>query len=240
MYNNLLKYQKEKVIIIREQLNKTNYKNIRKEQHISIQRKTNLSININGYIDKIMMDNNNHAFVVDYKTGNTTLTLDYLDYGLNCQLPFYFYLLNKSKEFANIFLVGCYLQIINFSIKTYDSSNKELQLEGLTIDNEEIVAEIDKYYNEDSFIKGIKPNKKGLGTYAKLFNNEDFNLILEKMDRNIENMINTVNEGDFSINPKIIKKNETTCRFCNYKDICFHTFKDYIDIRKDDSDEVDR
>ena len=240
LLSNLIDDFKNKIEIILEQYNKGNYKNIKKEQNISIKSKTNLSININGFIDKIMMDDNNHAYLVDYKTGDTNLTLNYLDYGLKCQLPFYFYLLNKSEDFANIFLVGCYLQIINFKIKTSDSSSKELLLEGLTYNDEEIINGIDNYYKEDSFIKGIKPNSKGLGTYARVFNNDDFKVIIDTMDKNICTMINDVNEVNFNINPKIIKKKETTCKFCNYKDICFHTFKDYIDIREVVNDEMDR
>ena len=92
---------------------------------------------------------------------------------------------------------------------------------------------------DDSFIKGIKPNSKGLGTYARVFNNEEFKVIIDTMDKNINSMIDDVNKANFKINPKIIKKKETTCKFCNYKDICFHTFKDYIDIREVVKDEVD-
>ena len=42
-------------------------------------------------------------------------------------------------------------------------------LEGLTYNNPDIVSNIDYDYKENSFIKGIKPNKNGLGTYSKTF-----------------------------------------------------------------------
>ena len=201
--------------------------------------KNKASIDINGFIDKLMIDSENNAYIVDYKTGETKLTLDYLEYGLRCQLPFYFYLLNKSSDYSNLFLVGCYLQIINFKIKNYKDTSKDLLLEGLTINNENIISKIDNFYQNDSFIKGIKPNNKGLGTYAKTFDIEDFKNIINIMDSNIKKMIEDINNTDFEITPKIIKKKETTCNYCNYKDICYKNFKDYIDIRKVNNNEMD-
>ena len=239
LLNNLLEDFKEKVKIIQNQYHKSNFKNVKKEQRISIKQKNNLSIDINGYIDKIMLDNENNCYIVDYKTGDTKLTLDYLDYGLKCQLPFYFYLLHKSEEYANVFLVGCYLQIINFKIKNHKDSTKELLLEGLSINDANIIEKIDNFYQNESFIKGIKPNKKGLGTYARTFDNADFDNIINTMDINIKKMINDIDNVNFEINPKLLKNKETTCLYCNYKDICYKEFKNYIDIRKGEQDELD-
>ena len=60
------------------------------------------------------------------------------------------------------------------------------------------------------------------------------------MENNIENMINGIEMVDFNINPKILKDNSTTCKYCKYKDICFHTFNDYVDLREGDEDEMDQ
>lgn len=232
LLNNLIEDFKEKIKIILEQYNKGNFKRIEKEKRISIKVKSNLSINIKGFIDKIMFDDENNAYIVDYKTGDTKLTLDYLDYGLKCQLPFYFYLMKHSNEYANVFLVGCYLQVINFKIHNYKDNDKELLLEGYSFNNAEIIEKIDNFYANESFIKGIKPNKNGLGTYAKTYDEEEFNKIISKMDDNIKNMINDISNVNFNINPKILKNKVTTCQYCNYKDICYKSFKDYIDVRK--------
>lgn len=239
LLKNLLEDFKKKIQIILEQYNKGHFKRIEKEKKISIRVKHQLSVEIKGFIDKIMLDDNNNAYIVDYKTGDNKLSLDYLDYGLQCQLPFYFYLLNKSKEYANIFLVGCYLQIINFKFKTPDNNSKELLLEGLTYNDASIVEKIDNFYTEESFIKGIKPNKKGLGTYARTFDKKLFEEIILKMEENINKMIDDIINANFTINPKILKNKETTCKFCSYKDICYHNYSDYIDIRKVKENEVD-
>lgn len=232
LLENLLNDFKEKISIILDQYNNSDYKKYSSEQRISIIKNDDLLININGIIDKIMMDNDGHAFVVDYKTGDTKSTLDYLNLGLKCQLPFYFYLLKHSKEYADIFLVGCYLQIIDLKIKSYNDTGRELLLEGYTYNDKKIIKGIDSNYESNSFIKGIKPNKNGLGTYAKLFTNDEFNHILDMMERNITSMINLIKDAKFEINPKLISQNETTCRYCKYNDICYHTFKDYIDVKE--------
>lgn len=230
---------KDKIDIIKEQFERTKFKNIKQELHLSIFKKSELSVLIHGYIDKLMVDDFNHAIVVDYKTGNKKLTLAYLDYGLEIQLPFYFYLINKSKEYADIFLVGCYLQLLNFKIQSVNQVKKEMLLEGYTYNDEEIVSYIDTLYTNDSYIKGINPNKNGLGTHAKLFDKDLFDQIIEKMDANINNMIDSINNMSFEINPKILKDNSTTCRYCNFKDICFHNYSNYIDLREGDEDEMD-
>ena len=230
---------KEKVNVIKEQYERTKFKKVKLEPHISINKKAELSINIHGYIDKLMIDEFNRAIVVDYKTGNKKLTLSYLNHGLEIQLPFYFYLINKSKEYADIFLVGCYLQLLNYKIQSITQVKKEMLLEGYSYNNEEIIACIDTLYNNGSYLKGISPNSKGLGTYAKLFDKALFDEIIEKMEVNINNMIQSINNVSFEINPKILKDNSTTCKYCKFKDICFHTFNNYIDLRVGVDDEMD-
>jgi DNA-directed RNA polymerase subunit RPC12/RpoP len=64
--------------------------------------------------------------------------------------------------------------------------------------------------------------------------------IINKMDININNMIDDINNVNFEINPKILKGNSTTCQYCKYNDICFHTYSNYIDLREGgEEDEVD-
>ena len=53
-------------------------------------------------------------------------------------------------------------------------------------------------------------------------------------------MIDDINNVNFEINPKILKDNSTTCKYCKYNDICFHTYSNYIDLREGgEEDEVD-
>ena len=54
-----------------------------------------------GIIDKLVytkVDDEYLAAIIDYKTGNPNLNLNYLPYGLDMQLPVYLYLVNKSKK----------------------------------------------------------------------------------------------------------------------------------------------
>ena len=40
--------------------------------------------------------------------------------------------------------------------------------------------------------------------------------------------MNNIIEGKFDINPKKIEKKLDTCNFCEYKNICYKSLKDYI------------
>jgi ATP-dependent helicase/DNAse subunit B len=236
----LLEDLKDKIVTIQEQYKRTNLKDIKHELHLTIYDKNKLSIKIHGYVDKLMLDNENRAIVVDYKTKEQKPSFKYLDYGLDNQLAFYFYLLNKSKDYADVFLVGCYLQVLNFKLQSTSSYKKDLQLDGYTYNDENVISLIDNDYNNKSFIQGIAPNSKGLGTHAKLFDKNLFDEIINKMDLNINNMIDDINNVNFEINPKILKDNSTTCKYCKYNDICFHTYSNYIDLREGgEEDEVD-
>ena len=239
LLDNLIMDFKTQIDIILQQYNNGNFKKVIKEKQLSIKNKKSLLVDINGRIDKIMVDDEDNAYVVDYKTSNNKPTLDYLEYGLKCQLPFYFYLLSKSKEFSNLFLVGCYLQSLNFDFITTTNKDNIPLLNGYTYNDENIVEKIDNYYKEKSFIKGIKPTKNGLGTYAKTFDKESFENIIEIMENNINKMVDTIEQVDFKINPKMFKNKTTTCKNCNYKDICYKKFKDYVNVRKVNEDGLD-
>ena len=61
-------------------------------------------VEFKGFIDKIMYkekDGNTYLSIIDYKTGNPSIKLDHLKYGLSMQLPSYLYLTSKSKMFDN-------------------------------------------------------------------------------------------------------------------------------------------
>ena len=63
----------------------------------------------------------------------------------------------STKDYADIFLVGCYLQ----RILSDDLNKEELKLDGYTFNNLENIKMIDHNVYEKSFIGGLKVKKNG-------------------------------------------------------------------------------
>ncbi len=234
---------KKVIKIIKEQqcmgdLNETLY-----EQKIVVENK---NYNLVGKIDKIMYKKENDKTIVcliDYKTGNADINLNYKDYGLNMQLPIYIYLINNSK-LKNIKIAGFYLQKINLEIpkksdKTLDEMLKEnLKLEGYT--NKEYVRLIDENYEDSTVIKSMKVKKDGdFYYYSKVLDDlkiEELNKFTsEKLNETALNILNL----KFNINPKKKGKENLGCRFCKFKDICYMEDYDIIKIEKGDEDDTE-
>ena len=50
----------------------------------------------------------------------------------------------------------------------------------------------------------------------------------------IEETTNRIVDGKFDINPKIYNKENISCKYCDYKDICYVKDKDLIYLEKVD------
>ena len=61
--------------------------------------------------------------------------------------------------------------------------------------------------------------------------------LVSKIDILINNTIKSIENGEFNINPKVYKKKNISCEYCNFKDICFVQKDDEVVL--EDKDEVD-
>jgi ATP-dependent helicase/DNAse subunit B len=214
-------------------LNNTYY-----EEKITIDKSTtNLEIIFKGYIDKLMLDEDNRVgAIIDYKTGNPNLDLNNAPYGLDLQLPVYIYL--TKNRFPNIRIVGFYLQkILNNKIKrdekhTYEELKLDnLKLQGYTNSNENLIKVFDSSYNESQVIKGMKTSSKGLNT-KKVLDDVKIDRLSNIVDEKINEAIENISSAKFSINPKRIGNVNVGCKYCQYKDICYMNEKDIINLKE--------
>ena len=229
------KVKKELEFIINELKNQNKYislNNALYEKKIIINKGDNY---FEGVIDKLLYDNDTMA-IIDYKTGNQDINMSYIKYGLGMQLPIYIYL---SKKYFNKEVAGFYLQNILNNTKTMDIKEKKdsLKLQGYSNSNIEILRKIDNEYSNSYLIKGLKETKNGFNSYSKLFNNDDLENIIKITDSKIDECFKHILNGEFEINPKIVDKDNISCKYCKYKDICFKKDKDNIYI-KGDNDEI--
>lgn len=231
---------------IHEQEKYIELKDVLTEMKIKINIDSNININFIGIIDKLKIkkiDNDYFAVVIDYKTGSPDTSLKNINYGLNMQLPIYFYLLNRSDKFKNVIPVGMYYQKI-LSNKLINSKDEEkekkdfFKLEGYSNSNTEILDKFDKSYNDSQIIKSMKTTQNGFYAYSKIMSSQEFKKLDEIIDNKIHDVINKINEADFSIDPKKIDKKNISCEFCSYKDICFKQEKDIINLKTTSLKEV--
>ena len=212
------------------------------EKNIRIDKSRDIVIEFTGYIDKILYkENGNESIIaiIDYKTGNVDIDLKYIQYGLGLQLPIYLYLVKKSNLFNNPKFVGFYLQYIldqditrSNSISYEEQKYANLKLMGYSNIDTNLLKEFDSNYISSNLIKGMKMTNNGnFYSYSKVLSDKEINKVIDLTEESIDNAIDNICNGNFSINPKRIGyKNNVGCMYCRFSDICFHKDEDYITL----------
>ena len=229
----LVKIKKDLITLIevlKEQQLLTGYDNDLYEKRAIIEIRKDISVEFIGFIDKIMYYKNmddTYFSIIDYKTGTIDTNIELMKYGLHAQLPTYLYLINYSDIVSNPIFTGIYYQNILFNYPTWSKKlDKELKdrylLKGYSTDNIDILERFDPTYEDSKYIKSMKYNpEKGFGTYTKLIDDDTMINMVKYMDNHIKNKTNEILEGDFEIDPKIYDGKNISCKFCEFKDLCF-------------------
>lgn len=224
----------QNIEVIKWQDNQSSYKTHLTEKEIVINVSNN--VKIKGIIDKINV-NEKDITIVDYKTGNVVASLDNINYGLNMQLPTYIYLINSLNKYK---INGFYLQTLLIK-PTLDDKNdfkENLKLKGYTINDEEKIKNIDASYKNSEIIKAMKITSKGFSTFSKVLSEEDIDKIIEITKKNIDKFTDKILKGEFDINPKRIDYVAVSCPNCPFKDICFVTEEDILDLKNTKINEI--
>lgn len=182
---------------------------------------------LKGIVDKIFFYED-EAIIIDYKTNNSTIDLNKMEFGMDIQLPIYLYLLNIKKP--NIKIVGLYLQHILTNNKKMDAKlseeelrKKNLRLCGLTLDDS--IKDFDDTYESSTIIESLKV-KDGKITGKNVLSEEDSRKLTNLIEELINNCLNNVVNGNFIVNPLILDK-KSSCDYCEYKDVCYRTRANY-------------
>ena len=229
----LVKIKKDLITLIevlKKQQLLTGYDNDLYEKRAIIEIRKDISVEFVGFIDKIMYYKNmddTYFSIIDYKTGTIDTNIELMKYGLHAQLPTYLYLINYSDIISNPIFTGIYYQNILFNYPTWSKKlDKEIKdrylLKGYSTDNIDILERFDPTYEDSEYIKSMKYNpEKGFGTYTKLIDDDTMINMVKYMDKHIKDKTKEILEGDFEINPKIYDGKNISCKFCEYKDLCF-------------------
>ena len=219
--------------VIREQAKHSKLHNYLFEQEFYVYKdRDDMKVTFKGMIDKVMYTNIHDKevlAVVDYKTGNTNITLKDLDYGLHLQLPIYLYLLKKSERFHDAFIAGFYIQKvlpkkenIQFKKDVKALLQDKLVLQGFTNSDEALMEMIDDEYQNSRIIKNLQFKKDGqISSKSKVISDAEMDEVILKIDAIIDEVVNHILNGDFYINPKIVEGKNVACTYCKFRDLCY-------------------
>ena len=66
----------------------------------------------------------------------------------------------------------------------------------------------------------------------KVLSDDEIDKLYQITESKIDNAIHEITNANFTINPKRIGMNNIGCQFCTYKDICFMSEKDIINLKE--------
>lgn len=226
--------------ILKKQQLLTGYDNFLFEKKIEIPIREDISVLFVGYLDKILYYQkveDTYFSIVDYKTGTIDTHLEPMKYGLHMQLPVYLYLIHYGKVFQNPIFTGIYYQNILFDYPKWDEaedSSKRFYLDGYSTDDSTVLRRFDSTYENSEYIKSMKySDEKGFDRFSKVLSNDQLFDMLQYTKGKIEESVDDILKGDFSIHPLIYGK-ESPCMYCTFRDICYHKETDSILLEKVD------
>lgn len=242
----LVKLKEELILIIKfiKNLHKETYlTNKKMEEKIYIDKSRDIDISFMGIIDKCMYrdkDGEDLVAIVDYKTGNPDINLYNVAYGIDMQLPIYWYLVKKGKWFNNPKFVGFYLEkILHGELKRdksrdYESAKLDnLKLVGYSTNDKVRLERFDSTYENSEFIKSMRVKSDGeFYHYTKVLSDDILDMLVDYIDKIIEENITDILACDFSINPKQIGMDNVGCKYCKYKDICYMKNEDIVKLKE--------
>jgi len=242
----LVKLKKELELIISFVLNlhkETYLTNSLMEHKIYIDKKRDIDVSFMGIIDKCMYrekDGENLVAIVDYKTGNPDINLYNVAYGIDMQLPIYWYLVKKGNLFSNPKFVGFYLEKILHGELKRDKSRDlvsckldNLKLVGYSTNDKTRLERFDVTYENSNFIKSMRVKSDGeFYSYTKVLSDDILDMLVDYIDKVIEEDITNILDCDFSINPKQIGMDLVGCKYCKYKDICYMKNEDIVKLEE--------
>lgn len=202
---------------------------------------------IKGKIDRFDLLAEDGVRIVDYKTGQDTVNLDYIRSGYKLQLMVYL----KAATGQSLKPAGAfYYKIAELDddadkVKVSGSKDdqrgnlaerldKAYKLVGIVLDDEKLIGAMDcdmaAGASKGSAVLPVKPeakDKEGLkassGSY--LLKQEEFGELMEQVDAQVQRICEEICDGKINIIPKKEKKKNfgeymTACKYCEYKSIC--------------------
>ena len=92
---------------------------------------------------------------------------------------------------------------------------------------------VDSSYRDSNIIKGLKI--KNDGTFysgSKVISDDEMDYLCNIVKDKINEASTKILDGDFDINPKVIKNVNKGCMYCKYNDICYMRNEDIVNLKE--------
>ena len=192
---------------------------------------------LRGRIDRLdTCEDEDHIYVkvIDYKSGNKKFDLAAVYYGLQLQLIVYMNvaaeMMKKShpdKEVVPAALL--YYHVTDPMIKSEEELSpeqvndqllKELRMNGLVNDSEEVIGLLDGSFATKSSIIPVERKSDGsLSARSSVVNRQDYEVISNYVNQKMHQFGTEILQGNIEVNP-CEQGNTESCTYCTFREIC--------------------
>ena len=192
---------------------------------------------LRGRIDRLdTCEDEDHIYVkvIDYKSGNKKFDLAAVYYGLQLQLIVYMNvaaeMMKKShpdKEIVPAALL--YYHVNDPMIKSEEELSpeqvndqllKELRMNGLVNDSEEVIGLLDGSFATKSSIIPVERKSDGsLSDRSSVVNRQDYEAISNYVNQKMHQFGTEILQGNIEVNP-CEQGNTESCTYCTFREIC--------------------
>ena len=192
---------------------------------------------LRGRIDRLdTCEDEDHVYVkvIDYKSGNKKFDLAAVYYGLQLQLIVYMNvaaeMMKKShpdKEVVPAALL--YYHVNDPMIKSEEELSpeqvndqllKELRMNGLVNDSEEVIGLLDGSFATKSSIIPVERKSDGsLSARSSVVNRQDYEVISNYVNQKMHQFGTEILQGNIEVNP-CEQGNTESCTYCTFREIC--------------------
>lgn len=191
-----------------------------------------------GSIDRLDIaqdENGIYVKILDYKSGKHSFDIARLYYGLDLQLSVYMNgavaAWQKKNPDKKVIPCACFFYEIADPMPVGDTTenplerreriHKELRVQGLILENDEVLKHLDSTQEAESLVIPVKYKKNGeLASASQTATAEQFELIRQFTDAKVRKIGQDILNGKIDINPVMEQSAQSSCQYCAYKGIC--------------------
>lgn len=191
-----------------------------------------------GSIDRLDIaqdENGIYVKILDYKSGKHSFDIARLYYGLDLQLSVYMNgavaAWQKKNPDKKVIPCACFFyeiadpipegSPIENPLERRERIHKELRVQGLILENDEVLKHLDSTQEAESLVIPVKYKKNGeLASASQTATAEQFELIRQFTDAKVRKIGQDILNGKIDINPVMEQSAQSSCQYCAYKGIC--------------------